>query len=138
MYYLECMEVCHSLQHLSNDITGVTLRVVTLVQDPIKYLPTSGSAGERKGQSYRLRREIQYPAFMPGHFVMQAAQFYENAFLLVCVYCKLCLEYKYEHKNHKRYVGKRRANIIHGMGLQRYEVSEVNLLWKCAYCSSDV
>lgn len=42
---LEGMQVCDGLQHLPDDIAGVLLRVVALVQDPVENFPARGPAG---------------------------------------------------------------------------------------------
>lgn len=42
---LERVQICDSLQHLPDDVAGVLLRVVALVQDPVENLPARGPAG---------------------------------------------------------------------------------------------
>lgn len=42
------VQISHRLQHLANHVAGVTLRVVTLVQDPVEHLPACGSAQKQK------------------------------------------------------------------------------------------
>lgn len=44
------VEISHRLQHLANHVTGVTLRVVTLVQDPVEHLSARGSAEKQSPQ----------------------------------------------------------------------------------------
>jgi len=41
---LERVQVGDGLQHLPDDVAGVPLRVVALVQDPVEDLPTGGPA----------------------------------------------------------------------------------------------
>lgn len=43
---LQGVEIGHSLQHLADHIAGVSLWVVTLVQNPVKHLSASGTAEE--------------------------------------------------------------------------------------------
>lgn len=47
------VQISHRLQHLANHVTGVTLRVVTLVQDPVKHLPACGSAQKQSPQQWK-------------------------------------------------------------------------------------
>lgn len=42
---MQGVEVGNSLQHLAHHVAGISLRVVALVQDPIKHLPTCGTMG---------------------------------------------------------------------------------------------
>lgn len=42
------VQIGHRLQHLANHVAGVTLRVVTLVQDPVEHLPACGPAQKQK------------------------------------------------------------------------------------------
>lgn len=54
MHNLEGMEISNSLQHLSDDIAGVSLRIITLIQDPVKHLPARGPVvRERHSKSLR-------------------------------------------------------------------------------------
>lgn len=44
---LQRVQVGHSLQHLPDHVAGVSLRVVALVQDPVKHLSACGAAEEK-------------------------------------------------------------------------------------------
>lgn len=51
------VEVGDSLQHLANDVAGVPLRVVTLIQDPVEHLSACGT-GERDKSLTRLFKDF--------------------------------------------------------------------------------
>lgn len=45
---LQGVEIGNSLQHLANHVAGVSLWVVTLVQDPVKHLPACCTVEEER------------------------------------------------------------------------------------------
>lgn len=60
------MQVSNCLHHLSDNITGVPFRIIALIQNPVKHLPTCGSARKQHTELLFLcSYELFTPCFGP-------------------------------------------------------------------------